>query len=196
MQNYQSYYAYTPTQDGKEPIGTEGRHLLALKTDEGAMRRCDRLFRDKPYRLYQYSNIYDDKTFRFIHASSGQNYALNIRKYLREWAGSAEPWTREEAASLKNIALSLYTRHDCGGSRRIDMRENCGACVLSGYAPYGEKKALRQTGPNYAGWLRLYVQMNRLPSKWRRATKREIETNDNQTYLAALKRDVVTFLAD
>lgn len=54
------------------------------------------------------------------------------------------------------IALRLLAQHDHNMSDRARLtRENCGACCLNGYHPRGEKHDGR---PNYAGWLRVYIQ--------------------------------------
>jgi len=59
------FYAYIPTVDGEEPVGTFSRVLFELKTVRGAKRRAERLLGSN-YKLFQYTNFYDDKTFRRI----------------------------------------------------------------------------------------------------------------------------------
>lgn len=60
------FYAYIMDKDGKEPFGTANRLLFTLKTINGATNRCFRIFKGKPYKLFSYTNFYDDKTFREI----------------------------------------------------------------------------------------------------------------------------------
>lgn len=59
------FYAYAPTKDGKEPLGTANRTLFELKTVAGAHRRV-RKYLGPRYMLFRYTNFYDDKTFRRV----------------------------------------------------------------------------------------------------------------------------------
>lgn len=58
------FYAYIPDKNDNEPLGTEGKLLFELKTINGAIKRCEKYL--KVYRLYTYTNFYDDKTFRLL----------------------------------------------------------------------------------------------------------------------------------
>ena len=62
------YYAYVPTVDGLEPVGTANRAIRHdLYTDQSARKWAKRLeFANKPYKLFYFRNIYDDSTFREI----------------------------------------------------------------------------------------------------------------------------------
>lgn len=62
-----NFYAYEPDKNGNEPMGTEGRVLFELKTTRGAIRRAFRRFSGRPFRLYKYTNFYNDKTFTLIY---------------------------------------------------------------------------------------------------------------------------------
>jgi len=59
------FYAYKPTKDGGEPLGTSGRTLFELKTVAGAHRRARSVLGPR-YRLFRYTNFYDNKTFRRV----------------------------------------------------------------------------------------------------------------------------------
>ena len=62
------FYAYSGLYElGKEPCGSDGRMLFELKTTLGAVNRCARVFKDKPFMLYTYTNFYDNKTFRLVY---------------------------------------------------------------------------------------------------------------------------------
>jgi hypothetical protein len=99
------------------------------------------------------------------------------------------PWTLEEARKERNMAMGAL-RHDCNGSRDPDMRSNCGACCLLGYHPRGEDR----TCPNYAGWLRVYIQL-KMPVLFKaaRAEMEDQTTRENQRYMDAIQRDVLTW---
>jgi hypothetical protein len=57
------YYAYRGADElGSEALGTDNKILFELKTDAGARRRA-RLMLGPAYRLYRYTNFYDDNTF-------------------------------------------------------------------------------------------------------------------------------------
>jgi len=59
------FYAYKPTKDGKEPVGGDRKLLFELKTVRGAHNRA-RGALGSNYRLFRYTNFYDDKTFREV----------------------------------------------------------------------------------------------------------------------------------
>ncbi len=59
------FYAYIPRADGTEPVGGDKKLLFELKTTQGAHRRARRYLGPR-YRLYRYTNFYDNKTFRQI----------------------------------------------------------------------------------------------------------------------------------
>lgn len=93
----------------------------------------------------------------------------------------SQPWSADEARSLRGTARACLSRHDCGPHPRDRMaRENCGACVLNA-----------SEHPNYAGWERLFVQAGRKvhPSALAAALAR----TDNLPYVNALRRDLATW---
>lgn len=62
------FYAYVPTAENKEPTGTSNRLIIKdLKTAKGALNRCLKAFKEKPFRLYTFRNFYDDSTFTLIY---------------------------------------------------------------------------------------------------------------------------------
>lgn len=61
------FYAYAGTAPlGQEPCGTGGRIMFELKTEAGARRRCRRVYGAQAFRLYVYSNFFNDSTFREV----------------------------------------------------------------------------------------------------------------------------------
>ena len=51
----------------EEPTGTDGRFVWRdLKTRGGAIRRARRIFGDKPFSLYTFTNFYDGRKFKPI----------------------------------------------------------------------------------------------------------------------------------
>lgn len=67
------FYAYTPDKKidyselKNEPVGTFGKSMFELKTINGAINRCKRIFNNNPFILYSYTNFYNDKTFKLIY---------------------------------------------------------------------------------------------------------------------------------
>jgi hypothetical protein len=61
------YYVYAGTADlGKEPLGTSGKSIWHdLKTNKGAYRRALKLY-GANFRLYSFTNFYDNSTFKEI----------------------------------------------------------------------------------------------------------------------------------
>jgi hypothetical protein len=58
------YAGFNPL--GKEGLGTEGKSIWRdLKTIRGALRRAQRQY-PQGFRLYQFINFYDDKTFKEV----------------------------------------------------------------------------------------------------------------------------------
>ena len=59
------FYAYVPREDGTEPLGTANRLIIRnLKTARGAEKRAKTAFGEKKFRLFTFTNFYDNKTFR------------------------------------------------------------------------------------------------------------------------------------
>jgi hypothetical protein len=102
---------------------------------------------------------------------------------------------------LRRMALQLLCRHDHNMSDRARLtRENCSACVLNGYHPRGEKHDGR---PNYAGWLRVYIQAGKrfdldaarieLTEARNGATYDDYTTEPNLAYYNAILDDAEAF---
>lgn len=61
------FYATTAV-NGKEPLGTEGKLLFELQTTGGGIRRaCRYIHFPVAFRLYIYTNFYDEKTFKLVY---------------------------------------------------------------------------------------------------------------------------------
>jgi hypothetical protein len=72
------------------------------------------------------------------------------------------------------------------------VRENCAACVLNGYWPRGDDEWPRDE-PNYAGWVRCYIQAGRtIPRKYIPGFIRAL-TGDNRMYARAVVEDIDAF---
>lgn len=133
--------------------------------------------------------------------------------YATTYAGYAfadpEPWTEDEKRHHGATASQCMFRHDHNASDRDPLtRVNCGACVLGGYEPRGARDdwdhpSVKDHGPNYAGWARIYVESRSpIPRAWRAAFVREITQDGDGTavqeyvnlrYAEALARSIVTF---
>ena len=62
------FYAYVPTKDGNEPTGTSDRLVIKdLKTARGALKRCLKAFGEKPFKLFTFTNFYNESTFTLIY---------------------------------------------------------------------------------------------------------------------------------
>jgi len=61
------FYAYAGFEPlGREGLGTENRSIWEdLRTDLGALRRAQKRY-PQGFRLYRYTNFYDDKTFKEV----------------------------------------------------------------------------------------------------------------------------------
>lgn len=110
---------------------------------------------------------------------------------VREMATKAEPWNEADAKGLRATSRALLARHDHGrefyGPEDEKLtRENCGACVLNGYGSHG-------TAPNYAGWLRVFIEAGRpVPALWLDTEMLDAQTW-NPAYYSAILRSVATF---
>lgn len=67
----QSFYAYLGKENlGSESCGSEGKFLWDdLKTAIGAINRMRKLAKGKPFKIYTYTNFYNNKTFKLIFES-------------------------------------------------------------------------------------------------------------------------------
>lgn len=69
MQFY-SYVTKTPNAPGMEdePIGSDGRSIdRDLRTVRGVVNRLKRAWPDKSFKVFSFTNFYNDKTFRLVH---------------------------------------------------------------------------------------------------------------------------------
>ena len=67
------FYAYIPSPDGIEPMGTANRAIIRdLKTVKGAINRLKRFPRwnSKPFLVFTFSNFYDQSTFKQVYKHS------------------------------------------------------------------------------------------------------------------------------
>ena len=70
------------------------------------------------------------------------------------------------------------------------VMENCGACTL---ARAGKDGTDPEQMPNYAGWLRVYVQAGEaVPQTWLEAEMVRA-ANENPAYYSAIMRDIATY---
>jgi hypothetical protein len=63
------FYCYKGLHDlGSEPCGTEGRHIFHnLKTLRGAINRVNKWYKYGHFKIYSFTNFYDDKTFKLVY---------------------------------------------------------------------------------------------------------------------------------
>jgi hypothetical protein len=69
MQFY-SYLTETPFSEGMKdaPLGTSGQFIdRDLKTVRGVANRIRRAFPNRSFKVYTFTNFYDDKTFRIVY---------------------------------------------------------------------------------------------------------------------------------
>ncbi len=64
-----SFYAYLGDYEfGTEPLGTGNKMIIPdLKTARGAIRRCNKYWKGKVFRVYSFTDFYDDSTYRRVH---------------------------------------------------------------------------------------------------------------------------------
>lgn len=70
MAQFYSYFTTTPSSPGMtdEPIGSDGRFIdRDLKTVRGVVNRIKRARPGKSFKVFSFTNFYDDKTFRLVH---------------------------------------------------------------------------------------------------------------------------------
>ena len=128
-------------------------------------------------------------TLSEVYAIVERRVDLTLKEKHSILGGLKSVWPTKEAAQIRAMATQLLDRHDHTPSDRDPMtRENCGACVLGGYVGRGEKRGER---PNYAGWMRLFIEAGRpIKSKW---VLEEFSSNTNAAYLTAVMRSIATF---
>jgi hypothetical protein len=68
--NFYSYTTKTPDAPHQtdEPFGSGGRSIVRdLKTLRGVVNRMKQTWPDKSFKVFSFTNFYDDKTFRLVH---------------------------------------------------------------------------------------------------------------------------------
>lgn len=62
------FYAYLGNDElGSEPLGSGNRMVIRdLKTARGAIRRCNKYWSDKAFRVYSFADFYDESTYRRV----------------------------------------------------------------------------------------------------------------------------------
>lgn len=72
------FYAYITLNPGcesmnDEPLGSMGRMIIReYKTVRGAVNKCKRLWEGKSFKVYSFTNFYDDKTFKLKYVNYGE----------------------------------------------------------------------------------------------------------------------------
>ena len=63
------FYAYLGNEElGSERLGSFGRMVIHdLKTARGVIRRCNKRWSGKEFRVYRFANFYDESTFRRVY---------------------------------------------------------------------------------------------------------------------------------
>ena len=63
------FYAYLGNAElGSEPLGTGNKMIIhELKTTRGAIRRCNKYWSDKEFRVYSFTSLYDESSYRRVH---------------------------------------------------------------------------------------------------------------------------------
>ncbi len=63
------FYVYLGNEElGSERLGSFGRMVIHdIKTARGAIRRCNKYWSGKEFRVYSFANFYDESTFRRVY---------------------------------------------------------------------------------------------------------------------------------
>ena len=79
------YYAYEGIAPlGEEPVGGSNKMIrYDLKTDRGAVNAAYKRF-GLDFRLYRFTNVYDNKTFREVSATGGDRH-IRIMRMQGRW---------------------------------------------------------------------------------------------------------------
>jgi len=98
-------------------------------------------------------------------------------------ATKSDKWTETESAHHRATARQCF-HHSYNHGSKSDP-DNCSGCAL--------RDTSDETGPNYAGWARIYVEAGYpIPSIWREAFDLEL-ASENKLYKAALLKSLLTF---
>jgi hypothetical protein len=100
-----------------------------------------------------------------------------------------QPWDDEKRRQLHAQAVGITrhsTHHPGGTAAQVKLaRDNCGACAL--------RTMTQQDAPNYAGWLRIYIQLGWPVLKQHYDSELRYAEAENPQYYAAIQRDIATF---
>lgn len=91
------------------------------------------------------------------------------------------PWDEKKAADLRAQAADCAAH---GSHADRIAHDNCPGCALR----YSDDEA-----PDYAGWLRIYVQLGKPVPRQHYDTEMAYAEKDNPPYRDAVLRDVATF---
>lgn len=91
------------------------------------------------------------------------------------------PWDAKKAADLRAQAADCAAH---GSHADRIARENCPGCALR----YSDDEA-----PDYAGWLRIYIELGRPVPRQHYDTEMAYAEKENTAYHDAIMRDVATF---
>jgi hypothetical protein len=114
---------------------------------------------------------------------NGQQCAECERESIISIAGvTSSPWPADEASSLRSSARNCWQHYDYPHRKDVD---NCGACAL---------EAMSDTEPpNYAGWLRIYLELGRAIPRQHYHAEMEYAERENPRYRDAIMRDIATY---
>ena len=62
------FYAYLGNDElGSEPLGSGNKMIIPdLKTARGAIRRCNKYWSGKEFRVYSFTDFYDESTYKRV----------------------------------------------------------------------------------------------------------------------------------
>lgn len=95
----------------------------------------------------------------------------------------AEKWTDAEAQRFTRTAQYILRTH--GPHSDQIARDNCAACAVNTYTA--------TEGPNYAGWLRLYIQARKPVPRKHYDAEMAMGERENELYHKAILRDIATY---
>lgn len=94
-----------------------------------------------------------------------------------------QPWGADEKRRLEITARQCATHSQYHTTDKL-ARENCPGCALK----YTQKHA-----PNYAGWVRIYIELGWEVPRWHYERELEYAREENPAYHNAIMRDIATF---
>ena len=115
---------------------------------------------------------------------------FDMSKAVKDAVWDVTPWSDVEARNLQSTAQRVLSDHY--GHSKPDP-DNCGACASMMPSKAGAWDDPTDTRPNYAGWLRIYVEARRaVPEAWYLAEIAEAQRT-NLAYYQAIQRSIKTF---